>query len=124
MTLWLFSCQSTDKPDSADVSKVVDAASTSTPATNEQDKVAPMATSSKTISLDSTELKQFWTDCVVPIINLDKDKMQQFVYFPLNGDWGHMVNLKKPQQEWTEEDFYDSLQKLFYPEYIAKLKRW
>ena len=99
--------------------------------TQKFDKEEPIATkeipvkysdSNKIISIDTLELKNFWTDCILPIISSDEEKLKQIVHFPLAGEWGYIVGLNKPDTLWTERDFYDNLDKLFYPELIDSLK--
>ncbi len=77
----------------------------------------------KANNIDTLELKKFWNDCMFPIMKLDKVKLKQIVNFPLAGDWGYMVGLNKSEEQWNEKEFYNHLQKLFYPEYIDKLKK-
>jgi hypothetical protein len=111
----ILSCQSLDSQDNS---------------TLELDKVEPLAAKqilvesylSKTSSIAELELKNFWTDCILPIIYSDEKKLKQIVHFPLAGDWGFMVQLNKPDTLWTEKDFYDNHEKLFYPELIDSLK--
>lgn len=81
------------------------------------------AISLKANTIDTLELKKFWNDCMFPIMNLDKNRLKQIVNFPLAGDWGHLIGLNKPEEQWTEKEFYNHLQKLFYPEYLDKLKK-
>jgi len=86
-------------------------------------KAIPVKDSTRNIiSIDTLELKSFWTNCILPIINSDEKKLKQIIHFPLGGEWGYIVGLKKPHILWTERDFYDNLDKLFYPELIDSLK--
>lgn len=112
----LFGCQSKEKSESKDNSITSMNAKIDT-------NIADTIISLKTNTIDTLELKKFWNDCILPIINLDKDKLEQIVYFPLAGDWGYMVGLNKPEELWTEKEFYNNLQKLFHPKYLDKLKK-
>ncbi len=116
MYFLLFGCQSSDKSESKNNSITT---ATAKMDTSKTDSVI----SSKTTIIDTLELKKFWNDCMLPIMSLDKDQLKQIVNFPLAGDWGHMVGLNKPEEQWTEKEFYSNLQKLFYPEYLDKLKK-
>lgn len=78
--------------------------------------------SNKIISIDTLELNNFWIECILPIISSDAEKIKQIVHFPLAGEWGYLIGLNKPDTLWTERDFYDNLDELFYPELIDSLK--
>ena len=112
----LFGCQSPDKSENNNnsISTVI--------AKIDRNKVDTVI-SLKANTIDTLELKKIWNDCMFPIMNLDKEKLKQIVYFPLAGDWGYMVGLNKSEELWTEKEFYYNLQKLFHPKYIDKLKK-
>lgn len=71
---------------------------------------------------DSTELKAFWESRIIPIIHLDKEAISSFVNFPLPGEWGSYAGLDKPRDQLTENDFWNNLEKVFYPEMMSKLQ--
>ncbi len=73
-------------------------------------------------AIDSTELKMFLKDCINPIIDKDKDRLEEIVYFPLLGEWGFMMGLEKNNSLWTKQDFFDNFDSLFTDELIEKLK--
>ena len=70
---------------------------------------------------DSSELIRFWDECVEPVISLNAQKIKEIVHFPLEGDWGYMIGLGNPKSNWTESDFYNGLDKLFYKEFRDSL---
>jgi len=71
---------------------------------------------------DSTELRAFWISRIQPIINLDKDAISSFVNFPLPGEWGSYSGIDKTRDQLTEDDFWNNLEKVFYPEMMSKLQ--
>ncbi|MCK5856911.1 MAG: hypothetical protein KAG64_05440 [Bacteroidales bacterium] len=73
-------------------------------------------------TIDSTELKKFWNECVNPIIDNDKDKLEKIIHFPLQGEWGFMMELNKVDRLWTKQDFFDNYGKLFANDLIENLK--
>lgn len=74
------------------------------------------------IALDSINLKEFWTSKIVPIINNENVKSKNIFHFPLEGDWGIMMELNKPDSLWTENDFFDNYEVVFNKEVRDKLK--
>ena len=50
-----------------------------------------------------------------PIVSLD------CIHFPLNGDWGYMMNYLD-QSNWTQEAFYKGHNLLFDPEVIQSVQ--
>lgn len=73
-------------------------------------------------TIDSTELKKFWNECVSPIIDYDSNKLEKIIHFPLKGEWGFMMELNKADSLWTKQDFFDNCKKLFTKDLIEKLK--
>lgn len=73
-------------------------------------------------SIDSTELQKFWSESVTPIIDKNLDKLENTVQFPLIGDWGYMMGLKKADSLWTRQDFFDNYDKLFDDKIMKLLK--
>ena len=76
----------------------------------------------KTILIDSNELKTFWEKNLMPLVKGDKNKFIQQTHFPLKGDWGYMMQLDKPEDQWTKDDFMNGFDKLFNQKFIDKLK--
>lgn len=74
------------------------------------------------LSFDTIKQKSFWEATIIPFINKDTEKLKSLVHFPLAGDWGYMMELLKPEGQWTQKDFLDNYEKLFTPEVIHKLK--
>lgn len=75
------------------------------------------------VVIDTAVLSRFWTDCVMPVINLDEQKLKKVVHFPLDGDWGYMIGLKSPGLSLTEDDFFSNLDQLFTIEFRDSLKQ-
>ena len=44
---------------------------------------------------DSIDLKEFWNESVEPLIQKDYDKLKELIQFPLGGESGFMMELKK-----------------------------
>ncbi len=71
--------------------------------------------------IDSIAIKNFWSECIDPIIAKDSVRLARVVHFPLHGDWGYMVGLEKEESLWTETDFFNHLDSLFHPKLIDEL---
>ena len=71
---------------------------------------------------DSVDLKEFWNESVEPLIQKDKEKLKGIVEFPLRGEWGFMMGLKKDEKEWTQSDFFENYDKLFDDKILRLLK--
>jgi hypothetical protein len=71
---------------------------------------------------DSLDLDSFWIEYVQPLIEGNRQKLETFIEFPLDGEWGFMMELDHPPKNWTENDFYDNYSKLFNEETITRLK--
>ncbi len=72
---------------------------------------------------NSIDLKEFWNESVEPMIQKDKEKLKEIVEFPLGGEWGFMMELKKDENEWTQSDFFENYNKLFDDKIIRLLKK-
>jgi hypothetical protein len=73
--------------------------------------------------VSAEELQTFWDSCIEPIKNLDKEKLNRIVSFPLEGEWGYLIGLEKDGKELNEADFYNNLDKVFYPEFLDSLQK-
>lgn len=73
--------------------------------------------------VSSQEMQAFWNECVEPMKSLDKEKLKKCVNFPLGGDWGYIVGFEKDGKELSEDDFYNNLDSIFYPELMDSLRR-
>ncbi len=62
---------------------------------------------------DSLELQSFWKSHIHPIINGEKEKVEKNTHFPLEGDWGYMMELEKSDAEWKKEDFISNYERLY-----------
>lgn len=71
---------------------------------------------------DSLELQSFWKSHIHPIINGEKKVVENYTHFPLEGDWGYMIELEKSDDEWKKEDFIRNYENLFTQEVIDSLK--
>jgi hypothetical protein len=71
---------------------------------------------------DSIDLKSFWSESVEPLIIKDFEKIKTIVHFPLEGEWGFMMGLKKDELDWTQVDFIENYDKLFDDKTIGLLK--
>lgn len=71
---------------------------------------------------DSIDLREFWDKSVEPLIQKDREVLKEIVEFPLGGDWGFMMELKKGAKDWTQSDFFESYDKLFDDMVIGLLK--
>lgn len=73
-------------------------------------------------SIDTINLKSFWEATIIPFINKDTANLKSLVHFPLAGDWGYMMELQIPEEQWTQKDFLDNYEKLFTTEVTQSLK--
>jgi len=71
---------------------------------------------------DSIDLREFWAESVQPLIQKDEAKLNEIIEFPLKGQWGYMMGLKKEEQDWTQVDFFKNYDKLFDDRIIELLK--
>ena len=71
---------------------------------------------------DKIDLELFWKESIEPIIQKDFEKLKTVVEFPLGGEWGFMMGIKKDEKDWTEEDFYSNYNKLFNKKIIKLLE--
>ena len=71
---------------------------------------------------DSIDLKEFWNESVEPLIQKDYDKLKELIQFPLGGEWGFMMELKKDEKNWTPSDFFENFDKLFDDRIIGMLE--
>ena len=70
---------------------------------------------------DDIDLEEFWQEKITPIINNKGLQTDRIFHFPLEGDWGYIVELNKPDSLWTKKDFIDNYDKLFSQEVRDKL---
>ncbi|MGB0870590.1 MAG: hypothetical protein ACPGSD_13415 [Flavobacteriales bacterium] len=73
------------------------------------------------LNLDTIDLKKFWIQCVEPLILKDEKRIKCIIEFPLGGEWGFMMGLKKNKEEWCQEDFFENYDNLFDVEVLRKL---
>ena len=74
------------------------------------------------LKTDSIDLKSFWSEYVEPLIDKDFEKIKSIVHFPLEGEWGFMMELKKDEINWSQVDFIENYDKLFDDKIIGLLK--
>lgn len=75
-----------------------------------------------TLHQEKIDLKAFWEAKVVPIIEHDALLNQQIFHFPIEGDWGYMIDLNKHDSLWTDTDFIKKYGLLFTDDVINQLK--
>lgn len=73
--------------------------------------------------VDSLVLMKFWTECIIPLLNKDRKQLESVVHNSIDGEWGFMLELNKPQSEWTQKDFINNYEKLWEGKFIEILKQ-
>jgi hypothetical protein len=74
-------------------------------------------------SSDSTLIKEFWKTTIAPLISGDTVQFIDRVNFPLQGEWGFIMELDKPQSKWNKQDFEQHFSKLFKADVIKQLEK-
>lgn len=59
--------------------------------------------------IESTELKEFWNQKVLPVIDKDTSKLTDIIEFPVSGLWGFYFGYGKPDEKISKEDFYENI---------------
>ncbi len=75
------------------------------------------------VSVDTNELKSFWTSVVLPILSRERKTVILNMDFPVNGDWTSMMQLEKKSSEATAVDFEQVYAKFFNADLLKLLSK-
>lgn len=71
---------------------------------------------------DSIGLDEFWVENIIPILENDKERLEEVISFPLEGNWSMDMGFEKAESMVTSKEFFANYKKLFDQRCIEKLK--
>lgn len=81
--------------------------------TNVQNTTSEFITWKTLTKEEQKEINQFWNNFKNCIQTNQKEKVIQCIQFPLEGEWGFAIGLKKEGNQLTKKDFENGYEKIF-----------